>query len=237
MPSLTVTDGTRIAYRDIGSGQPILFSHGWPLASDAWEAQLLFFGHNGFRVVAHDRRGHGSSDHTWHGNSIDQYADDLAELVESLDLRDLVLVGHSTGGGEVARYIGRHGTARVARVVMVGAVPPLMLRTDDNPQGTPLEVFDDIRKGTALDRSRFFKQLATPFYGFNRDGVEENEGSCATASGSWACAGTSRATMTASTSSRRWTTARTSGRSTARRSSSTETTTRSCRSPRPPREP
>lgn len=176
MPSLTVTDGTRIAYRDIGSGQPILFSHGWPLASDAWEAQLLFFGHNGFRVVAHDRRGHGSSDHTWHGNSIDQYADDLAELVESLDLRDLVLVGHSTGGGEVARYIGRHGTARVARVVMVGAVPPLMLRTDDNPQGTPLEVFDDIRKGTALDRSRFFKQLATPFYGFNRDGVEENEG-------------------------------------------------------------
>ncbi len=176
MPRCTTKDGTSIAYKDMGSGQPILFSHGWPLASDAWEAQLLFFGQNGFRVIAHDRRGHGSSDHSWNGNSIDQYADDLAELIQKLDLSNLVMVGHSTGGGEVARYIGRHGTARVAKVVMVGAVPPLMLKTEANPEGTPIEVFDAIRKGTALDRSQFFKDLTVPFYGFNRAGVKDNAG-------------------------------------------------------------
>lgn len=176
MPRLVTRDGTSIAYKDVGSGQPIIFSHGWPLAGDAWEAQLLFFGQNGFRTIAHDRRGHGSSDHTWSGNSIDQYADDLAEIIEKLELRNVVMVGHSTGGGEVARYIGRHGTARVAKVVMVGAVPPLMLKTQDNPDGTPIEVFDGIRQGTAFNRSQFFKDLTIPFYGFNREGVQENAG-------------------------------------------------------------
>jgi non-heme chloroperoxidase len=176
MPEFGTSDGTTIAYKDIGSGQPILFSHGWPLASDAWEAQIFFFGRNGFRVIAPDRRGHGSSSHRWDGNTIDQYADDLDELISHLDLRDLVMVGHSTGGGEVARYIGRHGTGRVAKVVMVGAVPPLMLQTSDNPEGTPLDAFDGIRKGVEFDRSNFFQTLTTPFYGFNRDGVEDNPG-------------------------------------------------------------
>ena len=176
MPKFTTRAGVTLSYRDVGTGTPILFSHGWPLASDAWEAQILHFGQNGFRVLAHDRRGHGGSDHTWDGNSIDQYADDLAELITALDLSGLILVGHSTGGGEVARYIGRHGTARVAKVVMVGAVPPCMLRTAANPEGTPLEAFDTIRNGTALDRSQFFRDLTTPFYGFNRAGVKLNEG-------------------------------------------------------------
>ena len=176
MARFTTRDGTGINFQDVGSGPPIIFSHGWPLAGDAWEAQLLFFGQNGFRTIAHDRRGHGGSDRSWLANSIDRYADDLAELIEKLDLRDLVMVGHSTGGGEVARYIGRHGTARVAKVVMVGAVPPLMLKTDDNPEGTPIRVFDDIRKRTAVDRSQFFKDLTIPFYGFNRDGAKVNAG-------------------------------------------------------------
>ncbi|MQT12402.1 alpha/beta fold hydrolase [Segnochrobactrum spirostomi] len=176
MSFVTTKDDTRIAYKDWGAGQPILFSHGWPLAGDAWDAQMLFFGQNGFRVVAHDRRGHGRSDQPWNGNTMDQYADDLAEVIETLDLKDLVLVGHSTGGGEVAHYIGRHGTARVAKVVLVGAVPPLMLKTEANPEGTPLEVFDGIRKGTATNRSQFFKDLTTPFYGFNRDGAKIVEG-------------------------------------------------------------
>lgn len=169
-------DKTKIFYKDWGTGQPILFSHGWPLSGDAWEAQMLFFGQQGYRVIAHDRRGHGRSDQPWDGNNMDQYADDLAELIEKLDLSNLVLVGHSTGGGEIAHYIGRHGNARVAKVVLVGAVPPLMLKTDSNPEGTPIEVFDNIRKGTATDRSQTFKDLTMPFYGFNRDGAKVNEG-------------------------------------------------------------
>jgi non-heme chloroperoxidase len=149
MSTITTKDAIKIAYKDWGKGQPILFSHGWPLTSDAWDAQMLFFGQNGYRVIAHDRRGHGKSDQPWNGNDMDQYADDLAELIESLDLNNLILVGHSTGGGEVAHYIGRHGSKRVAKVVLVGAVPPLMLKTAANPEGTPIEVFDGIRKGTA----------------------------------------------------------------------------------------
>ncbi|TMV66253.1 alpha/beta hydrolase [Thioclava sp. BHET1] len=176
MATITTKDGTRIFYKDWGSGQPVLFSHGWPLSSDAWEAQMLFLAQNGYRVIAHDRRGHGRSDQPWAGNNMDQYADDLAELIEALDLRDLVLVGHSTGGGEVAHYIGRHGNDRVAKVVLVGAVPPIMLKSESNPDGTPLEVFDGIRKGTALDRSQFFQDLTVPFYGFNRDGAKTNQG-------------------------------------------------------------
>jgi non-heme chloroperoxidase len=176
MSSITTKDGTKIAYKDWGKGQPILFSHGWPLAGDAWDAQMLFFGQQGYRVIAHDRRGHGASDQPWDGNHMDQYADDLAELIEKLDLKDLVLIGHSTGGGEVAHYIGRHGTGRVAKVVLVGAVPPLMLKTDANPEGTPRDVFDGIRKGTGTDRSQFFRDLSIPFYGFNRDGAKINEG-------------------------------------------------------------
>uniref|UniRef100_Q07PB5 Alpha/beta hydrolase fold n=1 Tax=Rhodopseudomonas palustris (strain BisA53) TaxID=316055 RepID=Q07PB5_RHOP5 len=176
MSSFTTTDGTRLFYKDWGKGQPILFAHGWPLSSDAWDQQLLFFGQQGFRVIAHDRRSHGRSDQTWEGNHMDQYADDLAELIEALDLRDAILVGHSTGGGEVAHYVGRHGTARVAKVVLVGAVPPLMLQTKANPHGTPLDVFDGIRDSTAKNRSQFFYDLTAPFYGFNRDGVPGNEG-------------------------------------------------------------
>ena len=176
MSHFTTTDGTTLFYKDWGAGQPIVFSHGWPLSSDAWDQQMLFFGQNGFRVIAHDRRSHGRSDQTWTGNDMDRYADDLAELIEALDLKDVVLVGHSTGGGEVAHYIGRHGTARVAKVVLVGAVPPLMLKTPANPDGTPLEAFDGIREGTAKNRSQFFYDLTIPFYGFNRDGVAVNDG-------------------------------------------------------------
>jgi non-heme chloroperoxidase len=176
MTSITTKDGTKIAHKDWGKGQPILFSHGWPLSSDAWDAQMLFFGQNGFRVIAHDRRGHGQSDQPWNGNAMDHYADDLAELIEKRDLNSLVMIGHSTGGGEVAHYIGRHGSKRVAKVVLVGAVPPLMLKTAANPEGTPLEVFDGIRKGTANNRSQFFKDLTMPFYGFDRPGAKTNEG-------------------------------------------------------------
>ncbi len=176
MSTLTAPDGARIFYKDWGRGQPILFSHGWPLSADAWDNQLLFFGQSGFRVIAHDRRGHGRSDQTWHGNDINQYADDLALLIETLDLRDLILVGHSTGGGEVARYIGRHGSDRVAKVVLVGAVPPLMLQTPVNPEGTPMAAFDGIRSGVAGNRSQFFKDLAVPFYGLHCDEVESNAG-------------------------------------------------------------
>ncbi|SCB37457.1 non-heme chloroperoxidase [Rhizobium lusitanum] len=176
MSFVTTKDGTKIAYKDWGKGQPILFSHGWPLSSDAWDAQMLYFGMNGYRVIAHDRRGHGKSDQPWTGNNMDQYADDLAEVIEHLDLKDLVMIGHSTGGGEVAHYIGRHGTKRVSKVVLVGAVPPLMLKTDANPEGTPIEAFDGIRKGTATDRSQFYKDLTMPFYGFNREGAKVNEG-------------------------------------------------------------
>lgn len=170
MNTITTKDGTKIFYKDWGTGQPIVFSHGWPLSGDAWDAQMLFFGLNGYRVIAHDRRGHGRSDQPWTGNNMDQYADDLAELIEQLDLKDVILIGHSTGGGEIAHYAGRHGTSRVARMVLVGAVPPIMLKTAFNPEGTPMEVFDGIRQGTALKRSQFFLDLTVPFYGFNRDG-------------------------------------------------------------------
>lgn len=176
MSKITTKDGTNIAYKDWGSGQPIVFAHGWPLSGDAWATQMLFFGQQGYRVIAHDRRGHGNSDQPWDGNNMDQYADDLAELIEKLDLRDVIMIGHSTGGGEVARYIGRHGSRRVAKVVLVGAVPPLMLRTAANPEGTPIDAFDGIRKGTASNRAQFFKDLTIPFYGFNRDGVTVSEG-------------------------------------------------------------
>ena len=178
MNTVTTKDGTKIFYKDWGprDGQPIVFSHGWPLSSDAWDAQMLYFGLKGFRVVAHDRRGHGRSDQPWDGNNMDRYADDLAEVIEKLDLRNAVLVGHSTGGGEVTRYVGRHGTKRVAKIVLVGAVPPLMLKTADNPDGTPIEVFDSIRAGVATNRSQFYYDLTIPFYGFNREGAKVNDG-------------------------------------------------------------
>ncbi len=175
-PAITTTDGTIIYYKDWGSGQPMVFSHGWPLSADAWDDQLNFFASNGFRAVAHDRRGHGRSSQPWTGNDMDTYADDLAELIEELDLHDVILVGHSTGGGEVTRYIGRHGTSRVAKAVLVGAIPPLMLKTDANPGGTPIEAFDEIRAGVAGDRSQFYEDLSAPFYGANRPGSTVSQG-------------------------------------------------------------
>ncbi len=178
MSMIKTKDGTNIFFKDWGprDGQAIVFSHGWPLSSDAWDAQLLYFGQLGYRVIAHDRRGHGRSDQPWDGNNMDQYADDLAELIETLDLRNAVLVGHSTGGGEIAHYVGRHGSKRVAKVVLVGAVPPLMLKTADNPEGTPAEAFEHIRAGVANNRSQFYYDLTIPFYGFNRDGAKINDG-------------------------------------------------------------
>jgi non-heme chloroperoxidase len=176
MSKFTTEDGTQIYYKDWGTGQPVVFSHGWPLSADAWDGQMLFLGQQGYRVIAHDRRSHGRSDQTWNGNDMNTYADDLGQLIEALDLREAVMVGHSTGGGEVTRYVGRHGTSRVAKVVLVGAVPPLMLKTADNPGGLPLEVFDGIRKGTYDNRSQFFMDLTTPFYGYNREGAQISEG-------------------------------------------------------------
>jgi non-heme chloroperoxidase len=176
MPYITTKDGTQIFYKEGGAGQPILFSHGWPLTADSWDAQLVFFAAHGYRVIAHDRRSHGRSSQTWDGNHMDQYADDLSELIEKLDLKDMIIVGHSTGGGEITRYMGRHGTKRVSKAVLFGAVPPLMLKTDSNPGGLPLEVFDGIRKGTYDDRSQFYKDLTIPFYGYNRDGAKISEG-------------------------------------------------------------
>ena len=176
MTTITTTDGTQIYYKDWGSGQPVVFSHGWPLTADAWEDQMFFLASRGYRCIAHDRRGHGRSSQPWHGNDMDTYADDLAALTEALDLRDAMHVGHSTGGGEVARYIGRHGTKRVAKAVLIGAVPPLMLKTPANPGGTPMEAFDQIRAAVLADRSQFFKDLSAPFYGANRPGATVSQG-------------------------------------------------------------
>ena len=172
----TAQDGTQIFYKDWGTGRPVVFSHGWPLTADAWDAQMVYLGERGYRVIAHDRRGHGRSDQPWDGNDMDTYADDLATLIHTLDLRGAVLVGHSTGGGEVARYIGRHGTQRVAKTVLLGAVPPIMLKTAANPGGLPIEAFDAIRAGVRADRSQFFKDLTVPFYGANRAGSKVSQG-------------------------------------------------------------
>ena len=176
MTQITTQDGTQLYYKDWGSGQPVVFSHGWPLSADAWDDQMVFLASHGYRCIAHDRRGHGRSSQPWKGNDMDTYADDLAALVDALDLKDAIHVGHSTGGGEVARYIGRHGTTRVAKAVLIGAVPPLMLKTDANPGGLPIETFDQIRAGVLADRSQFFKDLTTPFYGANRPDAKVSQG-------------------------------------------------------------
>ena len=173
---LAVADGTVIHYKDWGSGQPVVFSHGWPLQGDAWEDQMFFLASHGYRVIAHDRRGHGLSSQPWSGNDMDHYADDLAALIEHLDLKNAVLVGHSTGGGEVARYLGRHGSRRVAKAVLVGAVPPQMVKSPTNPNGLPLDVFDGIRKGVVEDRAQFFMDLTLPFYGYNRPNAKPSQG-------------------------------------------------------------
>lgn len=177
MPYVTAADGAEIFYKDWGLGRPVVLSHGWPLSSDSWEAQQLFLASHGFRVIAHDRRGHGRSTQTWTGNEMNTYADDLAVLIDTLDLRDVTLIGFSTGGGEVARYVGRHGTGRIAQLVLVSAVPPFMLRTDDNPGGVPVEVFDGIRAGSLADRSQLYRDLADgPFFGNNRPGADVSQG-------------------------------------------------------------
>jgi len=176
MGTITTKDGTQLYYNDWGHGQPVVFSHGWPLSADAFEDQMFFLASHGYRCIAHDRRGHGRSSQPWNGNDMDTYADDLAALTEHLDLKNAIHIGHSTGGGEVARYIGRHGTKRVAKAVLIGAVTPLMLKTATNPGGLPIEVFDGIRKGVQADRSQFFKDLSMPFYGYNRPGAKVSEG-------------------------------------------------------------
>jgi len=176
MPTITTKDGTEIYYKDWGTGQPIVFSHGWPLTADAWEDQMIFLAPRGYRCIAHDRRGHGRSSQPWNGNDMDTYADDLAELTAALDLRDAIHVGHSTGGGEVTRYIGRHGTKRVAKAVLIGAIPPLMLKTDANPGGLPLAAFDQLRAGVLADKAQFFRDLSAPFYGANRPGSQVSQG-------------------------------------------------------------
>jgi non-heme chloroperoxidase len=176
MPTITTKDGTQIYYKDWGEGQPVVFSHGWPLTGDAWDPQMVFLASRGYRCIAHDRRGHGRSSQPWNGNEMDTYADDLLALAEALDLRKAIHVGHSTGGGEVARYIGSHGTKRVAKAVLIGAVPPLMLKTAANPGGLPIDAFDAIRAGVLADRSQFFKDLTIPFYNYNRSGAKISQG-------------------------------------------------------------
>ncbi len=176
MPTMTTKDSTQIYYKDWGEGPPLVFSHGWPLSADAWEDQMIFLAARGYRCIAHDRRGHGRSGQPWNGNDMDTYADDLAELVAALDLRDAIHIGHSTGGGEVARYIGRHGTERVAKAVLISAVPPLMLKTAANPGGLPIAAFDELRTAMLTDRAQFLKDLSLPFYGFNRPGAKISQG-------------------------------------------------------------
>jgi len=176
MPTIKTKDNTEIYYKDWGKGQPLVFSHGWPLTADAWEDQMIFLAARGFRCIAHDRRGHGRSGQTWDGNDLDTYADDLADLVTALGLRDAIHIGHSTGGGEVTRYIGRHGTERVAKAVLIGAIPPLMLQTEKNPGGLPISAFDELRTSMLTDRAQFFKELSAPFYGANRPGSNVSQG-------------------------------------------------------------
>jgi len=176
MPTIKTRDNIEIYYKDWGTGQPVVFSHGWPLSADDWDGQMLFFGRHGYRVIAHDRRGHGRSSQTWDGNEMDTYADDLATLFEKLDLKNAIMVGHSTGGGEVARYIGRHGAARVAKAVLISSVPPLMLKTEKNPGGLPISVFDGLRAQLAANRPQFYKDITLPFYGYNRPGAKISEG-------------------------------------------------------------